>query len=183
MKAAVTVIGWLAAATIGGWLAWCAVSHPSGMDSDPLTATLGTILLLAWTAGAIVVWWSPWLAALVFALAAALTPEHELPVTTLLMAVSAALAVWSLLADLASTLHRGSQEGTDTDNDRTMSPAAEQPMLLKPCVICQRPTGSSICAACRVALGPHAEAWLTGTGRRAGRPVPAPPPVVDEHHS
>jgi hypothetical protein len=168
MKAAVTVIGWLAAATLGGWLVWWAVTLTDATPHAPATIALGSILVMAWVGGTVLVWQRSWFATLAFAIAAALplTPEHALPASSLLVAVSAALAVWSWLAGMASWL-RGISRTPGTVVARVT--VDEQPFPPQRCVICQEPTHATICASCVEILGPLAESWQQG-----GRKRPSP---------
>jgi mono/diheme cytochrome c family protein len=131
------------------------------MDSGPLTASLGVILLLIWVTGTVLVWWYSWLAAAAFASAAALTltPAHALPLPSLLVAVSTALALWSLFANLASALNRRSPSPAET-GERLVSDGS--PISSRHCVICHRPTEAAVCADCTTALGASTDAWLVG---------------------
>jgi hypothetical protein len=162
MKVAVTLIGWLAVALLGGWLAWWAVTRADATPHASSTIALGSILLLTWAVGAVLVWRRSWFATVTFAMAAALplTPEHALPLPNLLVALSAALAVGSWLAGMASWLR--SLKRTPGNLDARASVREGQPASLQRCVICQAPTEATICAACADVLGPLSDAWMTG---------------------
>jgi hypothetical protein len=165
MRAAVSIMGWLAAGTLAGWLAWWAATRSTTAPQAAPTIALGCVLLLIWILGAILVWWYPRLAGLGFASAVALPliPEHALPVPALLVAVSAALAVWSLLISLAAWLGQAGRtpiSPLDEDHDEGLS------TRLQPCAICHEPTRTRICAACATALGPGADVWLRDEGQR-----------------
>jgi hypothetical protein len=170
MKVAVTVTGWIAVASLGGWLAWWAVTRADATPHASSTIALGSILLLTWAVGAVLVWRRSWFATVTFAMAAALplTPEHALPLPNLLVAVCAALAVGSWLAGMASWLRglRRVRNGTEV----RVTVGAVQPVPLQRCVICQEPTQARICTACADVLGPLADAWMTGAapGPRQG---------------
>jgi hypothetical protein len=160
MKTSVSIGGGLAVMVLGGCLAWRLLTRPFGATGSSLTAVLGSVLLLSWAAGAFLVWRRPVVAACIFAGAATLplTPEHTLPAPALLIATSAALAVWSLLASLLPRLDRG---GSDPSPAVESEPAAEERAeeALRVCVICHGPSAAAICAACAAILGPQAEGW------------------------
>lgn len=169
MKVAVTLIGWLAVASLGGWLVWWAVTRSEGASNASSTIALGSVLVLTWAVGTVLVWQRPWFATLTLATAAVLplTPEHALPLPSLLVAVSAGLAVWSWLAGMASWLMERKRPLAEPDDQPVTveeQPIASKsrPVPLQACVICQGPTQTTICAACGEALGPLAETWQQG---------------------
>lgn len=169
MKVAVTVIGWLAIGTLGGWLAWWAATLTDAVPNASATIALGSILLLAWAVGTVTVWRRAWFTSLAFAMAGVLplTPEHALPLPALLVAVSAALAVGSWLAGVASWFNERTRSPVHTK----AQPASDvwQPVPLQRCLICQEPSSTSICATCATALGTDTARWLgPGRGMDAG---------------
>jgi mono/diheme cytochrome c family protein len=160
MKVAVSTVGWLAMGALAGWLAWWAATRSTTAPDAASTIAFGTILLLAWAIGPILIWWRPWLTALSYVGTAVLvlTPEHALPQPALVIAVSAALAVWSLLAGLASwlTARKRAWDGADAQQIAGES----QPVPRQVCVVCHGPSDTPLCASCAAALGPDVDAWL-----------------------
>jgi hypothetical protein len=171
MKVAVVVIGWLAIGHLSIWLAWWMVTLTSTTPSATLTVTLGMVLLLAWIAGTLLVWRQAWLAALVFASAAALplTPEHALPQPFLLIACSASLALWSWLAGIAASREERRRPEVHPVGEPANLEAHKIP--LQRCLICLEPTEAPICAACTEALGSEVVLWLPQAGRDPVFPV------------
>jgi hypothetical protein len=160
MKVAVTVIGWLAIGTLGVWLAWWMLTLTSTTPSASVTITLGTVLLLAWLAGTLLVWRHSWLAAFSFASVSTLplTPEHALPQPYLLMACSASLALGSWLAGFVNSLEqRRRAQVLMVDNPTGVESHRIQ---LQGCLICLEPAETTICAACTEALGHEVGLWL-----------------------
>jgi hypothetical protein len=160
MHRAVSLVGWLCAGVLGAWLSWSLVAdHWADAPTLSLTLSLGISLLVAWAMGALLVWRHPWASALVFAAAATvpLTSEHALPVPALLTAVSAALAVESLLAGITTWLPpRDSAPSRPAVPSGTLQPAMAP---ARTCVVCHEPCTDLICAACAAALGPEGDIW------------------------
>jgi hypothetical protein len=165
MKVAVVVIGWLAIGHLGIWMAWWMVTLTSTAPSATLTVTLGMVLLLAWISGTLLVWRHVWLAALVFASAAALplTPEHALPQPFLLVAISASLAIGSGLAGVATPREKPRRPQVHPVGKPANVEAHRIPLGC--CLICLEPTETTICTACTKALGPQVALWLPEAGR------------------
>jgi hypothetical protein len=160
MHRAVSLVGWLCAGVLGAWLSWSLVAdHWADAPTLSLTLSLGISLLVAWAMGALLVWRHPWASALVFAAAATvpLTSEHALPAPALLTAVSAALAVESLLAGITTWLPpRAFAPARPAVPSGTLRPAMAPARI---CVVCHEPCTDLICAACAAALGPEGDIW------------------------
>jgi len=168
MKPAVRAIGWLATMTLSAWLGWWFVSHDPESLGAPLTLPLGAVVVLAWGTGTVLVWRHPWGAAVVFAATAGmpLASKDALPSAALLVAMSAALAVWSLLAIVSPYLvttdqtHAVPAAAGDVEGTRTRES--------RQCLICHGSSVETLCAGCAAALGEQRVMW-------SASPTPTPP--------
>jgi len=161
MRAAVSSGAGLAGTILVAWLGWWLLASRTDTAARPVTALLCGVLVVAWVAGSGLVWRQPLAAAGTFAAAAVLplTPEQGLPAPSLLIAVSAALAVWSVLASLLPSRER---RALAPYRPADQGPAEWEPQEpARTCVICHGPSSTVICAPCAAALGPQIDLWCT----------------------